>query len=516
MKICWFLAFTFIFTFSFHGFADPDFDRFGFDLELDKKQIEKVVNYFDFSKLDKDQVLELNSNDLKGYLSSPENFLSLPKDLQEEFFTGISKTSFTQKIIKRLKGELPSLSALTDKKELTEFKVGWRKFEKYWDEKISKDKKLKSIQMNHLPQKTRVELFLKFYDQITLKESREIPLVIKELFKNIEYDIDSEALEFRYRVSYKVLDKEQFLTELDEVTSFLKIKHLMDNPLKMGSEDLSFHMHLSGPGATHEFIALWNNKILLDHIQAGFKDELFSTFGYSPSPEDRTGFTRMVDRNNHVELRNLSTSPREALEMDIEDIRTSIRNQLNSRTILGSSTFEMVGKLYPRALGKILELIPDWLIGMSVKEFKQFLRSKEYSPAVLNQFLIFFEENANDLTPNLDSKLSILVQNGLSIYENPKNYDVSANSSKQAIVKQVDFEAFIEYAKHDEETIVRLINIVNNNITDKSLRRDYTEKFYALAKKNNIKITTESFGKYAKKTCGTPSHILATLIDTSH
>jgi hypothetical protein len=159
------LSFYFILFSNFQAIAQPDIDRFGFEIELDKEQLEKLVDYFDFNKIEpsklngktlKHYTGNLDVNDFlqfKGYLADPSIFKTLSKSIQNEIIEGVAKTTFTKNIIKRLQGVLPPIDTVTDKNQLREIKIGWKQFGKYWDTEISKEKKRNSIKMNKLPKK---------------------------------------------------------------------------------------------------------------------------------------------------------------------------------------------------------------------------------------------------------------------------------------------------------------------------------------------------------------------------
>jgi hypothetical protein len=343
-------------------------------------------------------------------------------------------------------------------------------------------------------------------EDVKLKQVIEIPPDVRRLFKHLEYFRDQHALEFRYLESYLVLDKSQFLTELESISRFFTVDHLLNNPLKMGTEDLSLHVHVSGPGATDKYAKLWNNKILLDHIQAGFKKELFEgAFGYAEKVYGEKGFVRNVGQN-HVELRNLSVPPQEALSLDIEDLEKSIINTLKSKTIYGTSTFEVVAKLSPEALVNITEITPRWLQEVPIDVLSLYFKKSHLHPRHLTKLIYYLKANSKELNLDTKSKLKLLTDHGLSFYENPINQHAGDSKALYDFIHNVDY---------DEETIVRLLKIGNKKFSSRDRERiEYIKSIYQLAAKNNITITKESFLKFDKKNCNTVSNILSSLVDT--
>lgn len=329
-------------------------ERYGFEIELDRKQLEEIVEYFDFSLKNTSRSRVLNSLDMKDfddYLLDVKSFHSLPEELKQEIMNNIPKTTAVKEAIKQLYATRPNYNS-------RDFKVGLRKISEYWNKNISTNMKRDCVHFDLLSKRTKAKLFLELYEHIPLKSDLSIPPHIKDLFSHLEYFRDLSSLEFRYLYSHIVTDKTTFLSDLRNLCAFFKVEKLLDNPLSSKSESLSLHIHLSGEEITDDFLRLWNSKMLLNQIRAIPGIEAFGLYGHRNNISTK-GFVRKVEEK-HGELRNLTTTPEKALSLSKEQLKAEIFSHLSSKSETNLKVLRDIAEFSPNAISSLFSHFSSW------------------------------------------------------------------------------------------------------------------------------------------------------------
>lgn len=367
--------------------SDPGIDRYGFEIELDPKQLEHIIDIFDFDSLQNGNPTlgqDLSANELNDYLADPRNFWHLKPEIQAKIISLLPPILFVEELKKRLTGELPRVEGLSKGPEKTRAAVAWKHVEEVWKNKITTEEKGSEIRLSRLSKKHRVELLLK-YPYTAIRNDVALPASIHALLPHLKYHKDQQAIEFKYSDYYIVSNQDQFLRELHELSEFFGVTDLIENRVQKGeNQDLSLHIHVSGPGVTDDYLHAWNLRIVLDYLEGGFQKELFiGPFHYTSDIRTK-GFVKKV-ADQHGEIRDISLSPSQGLKLSTLDLIQSIQERMDPKTQRGQELRRRILKYQPTLLTDIYRRNHQWIQEGLLSEEKASVTEAE----IVKEFLGF-------------------------------------------------------------------------------------------------------------------------------